>query len=76
MEKENKGKEEAQNENGHKPGRFKINLAIYLGVFLVFAGIILVTELLGNSFGAAVENGALVMIAAILVILLIRSKRS
>ena len=76
MEKENKEKEDFQGEPARKPGKFKINLAIYLGVFFIFAGIILVTEILGKSFGAAAENGALIAIAVILVILLIRSKRS
>lgn len=79
MEKEIQQKESESRNGQVKPeetGRFKINFAIYLGVFLVFAAIVLVTGVLGSVFGKTVENIALVVIAAVLLVLLIQSKRS
>lgn len=76
LEKEMQPEEEKGQIAEKKTGRFKINLAIYLGVFLVFAAILLVTGILGQVFGKTVENIALIGIAIILVLLLIQSKRS
>ncbi|MCI9639571.1 hypothetical protein AALA22_04775 [Anaerovoracaceae bacterium 41-7] len=76
LEKETQPRDSKERTEQKEAGRFKVNLAIYLGVFLVFALIILVTGILGQAFGKTVENIALIGIAIILVLLLIQSKRS
>ena len=59
-----------------KQQNFKVNLAIMLAVLLIFGGIILFTGILGAFFGKTVENIVLILIAAALVFLLLKSKRS
>lgn len=69
-------KEEKKTEDAEKKTRFRVNLAILLAVLLIFGGIVLVTAFLGNLFGKTVETVVLVIIAAILAVLLYKSKRS
>lgn len=69
-------KEEQKNENVSKKAIFKVNLAILLAVLLIFGGIVLFTGFLGTFFSKTVENVVLVIIAAILAVLLYKSKRS
>ncbi len=66
----------SEQEISDKPNRVGIGLAVFLAVIFIFAGIILVTGVLGSVLGRTAENIALGAVAIILVILLIKSKRS
>ena len=51
-------------------------LILFVAVILVFAGIVLFTGFMGNHFGKTVELTSLGIIAVVLLILYIKSKRS
>jgi hypothetical protein len=49
---------------------------MFITVIAIFAGIVLFTGFLGNQFGDTVENIVLVILAIVLFILYMKSKRS
>ena len=59
-----------------KTSGFKISLSLLLVILVVFGLIVLFTDLLGNFFGKSAEIAGLIIIAVVLVIFLIKSKRS
>lgn len=75
-EKELLEEDTSAGESADRPGGAKVGAAVFLAVILIFAGIMVVTGLLGSTFGRTVENIALGVIAVILLVLLIKSKRS
>ncbi|MBR3786251.1 MAG: hypothetical protein IKJ77_07585 [Firmicutes bacterium] len=51
-------------------------LILFAAVILIFAGIVLFTGFLGNQFGKTVELIVLGIVAVVLLVLYIKSKRS
>ncbi|MGN0659443.1 MAG: hypothetical protein ACI4LA_07545 [Emergencia sp.] len=58
-----------------KPGLFKASVIIVLAVMAVFLVIVSFTGFLGNQFGKTAENAVLILIALILGVMFIRSKK-
>lgn len=51
-------------------------LILFIAVIVIFAGIVLFTGFLGNQFGKTVEMIILAVLAIVLLILYIQTKRS